>query len=162
MSSTRWCSVAGGLLWWPSSSPHCSYITSRRRGSRGAVCSKEKHGEDAAHREAEKAMVAVGSSPIPANRRGQQVGLAAEGLTRAENWRGGEGAHVWWLRYRSREGKERGSGGRRGSATQRRRGVRSRQLCASGGGSNDWAAHGQGREAADVWAHGHSTGGGEI
>jgi hypothetical protein len=33
-----------------------------------------------------------------------------------------------------------------------------RQLRARDGGGNDQAEHGQGRELANVWAHGHSTG----
>jgi hypothetical protein len=136
------------------------------------VCLKEKHGEDTAHREGEKAMAAAGSSLIPANRRGQQMGLAVEGLTRAQNWRGGEGAHAWWFRCRSREGKREGKRGpawarhadkKREGVWQRDMAVSSvgwghRQLRVRDGGGNSRAARGQGREAADVQAHGHNTG----
>jgi hypothetical protein len=44
-----------------------------------------KHGVDVAHCEGEKAMAAAGSDLIPAIRRGQQVGLAVERLTRTQN-----------------------------------------------------------------------------
>jgi hypothetical protein len=38
----------------------------------------------------------------------------------------------------------------------------SQGLLMSGGSGNGWAARGQGREATDVRAHGHSPGGGKI